>query len=238
MDTFAVILTHNRPDLLRQTVAAIGPQVDMVIVVDNASDPPVPLVQLDQEDDDHLGLGEAGRGRIAVVQVPDQPPNLSKLWDHGLSLAEFVRSGYLGVKPLRVAFLCDDAPPPVGWFAAVTAAMAETGAAIGCSHPDAGRGAHRVKTAPDRDLGGRMPGWAFVLDPASGVRPDSRFQWWWGDTDLDWQARAAGGMVMVYGWPVPNALPNDFTASKPELAARCGLDRLEFEAKWGQAAPW
>ena len=75
MNRFAVVMTHNRPELLRQTWEAIGPQVEMVIILDNASDPPV----------DHRFLHAAG-WRTAVVKVPDQPPNLSNLWRLGITL--------------------------------------------------------------------------------------------------------------------------------------------------------
>ncbi len=40
--TAAVILTHNRPELLAACVGAIRGQVDTVLVVDNASAPPAP----------------------------------------------------------------------------------------------------------------------------------------------------------------------------------------------------
>ena len=80
MDTFAVVLTHNRPALLRQTVDAIGPQVDLVIVIDNASEPPV----------DHHDLDGEGR-RVCVLNVHDQPPNLAELWQLGIDVAEKYR---------------------------------------------------------------------------------------------------------------------------------------------------
>jgi glycosyltransferase involved in cell wall biosynthesis len=234
----AVILTHNRPELLRDTVTAVGPQVDMVIVIDNASDPPVPYVQLDHDDDDHLGLGEAGRGRIAVTRVPDQPPNLFRMWNRGIALAEHICPEESRAS-LRIAILCDDAPPPEGWFAAVAAAMAETGAVIGCSAPPGfgWAGPPRVKTQHDGDIVGRMPGWAFILDPNRGIRADEQFEWWWGDTDLDLRARVAGGMVMIGTHPVHNVHPNEFSA-RPAQAAQIGTDSQRFSDKYNGWRPW
>lgn len=225
MNRFAVVITHNRPELLRQTWEAIGPQVEMVVILDNASDPPV----------DHRFLHAQG-WRTAVVKVPDQPPNLSKLWRLGITLVTGLLIGQDNSYDAHIAMLCDDAPPPPGWFGAVCDAMRETGAPVGCSSPWGWGSGLRVKTAPDNDLAGRMPGWAWIIDPVSPVRPDERFEWWWGDTDIDWQARSAGGMVMIGSHPVPNVRPNDFTA-RSDLYAQSGVDRGRFAEKYG-SCPW
>jgi hypothetical protein len=244
MYRFAVILTHNRPDLLRQTWAAIGSQVDVVIIMDNASDPPV-----DAETFDSAAVG--GTWLTAVCAVPDQPPNLSQLWNYGLGWAKTLWGRYVafgesdgGTERPYVAVLCDDAPPPPGWFDAVTAAMDAQHAAgvdvvIGCSAPEpfGWIGEPRVKTARDSDLTGRMPGWAWIIDPSYPVRPDLRFEWWWGDTDLDIQAREAGGMVMIGSHPVPNLRPNDFSA-RPEQAAQVAADSQRFVDKYNGWRPW
>ena len=214
----AVIITHNRPALLRQCVAAIQPQVDTVIVIDNASEPPAaPLAQYG----------------VILIREMRQPPNIAAMWNRGIDAVNAVCGCSF------VAFLCDDAIVPPGWFDAVTDAMVETRTVAGCSSPfpDAHHGPV-VKTKPDDDLYGRMCGWAFVLDVSTGIRADESMQWWWCDTDVDWQARAKGGMVMVNGrYAVPNHLPNDFTLSRPELSERTGADAAAFVAKWG-SKPW
>lgn len=211
--TAAVILTHNRPQLLADCITAIRGQVDVVLVVDNASDPPV------------------ATGRYSLLQIPDQPPNLSRLWNLALDrLAEIA-------DPRYVAFLCDDTTTPDGWFTAVTQAMTATGAAAGCSNPWGHNHPPRVKTEPDSDIMGRMPGWAFVLDTSHQLRADESMQWWWCDTDLDWQARHAGGLVMVGGYPVPNHRPGEYTNTIPGLGEQAGRDGETFAAKWGQR-PW
>lgn len=235
MNHFAVIASHNRHDLLRACVAAIGPQVDMVIVVDNASDPPVQcrdLVELDV--DRHWA--------VTTIQVDEQPPNLARNWNVGLDAA---RALYEAADPQvrgrpYVAVLNDDAAPPAGWFATVTQAMQKTGAVVGCSNPWGTLHPPRVKTVPDRNLSERMPGWAWVLDLLSPVRPDESLRWWWNDTDVDWQGRLAGGMVMVGGYAVPNAHPNGWTIARPELAAQARQDGPTFAAKWSAygGCPW
>jgi hypothetical protein len=229
MHRYAVILTHNRPELLRETWAAIGPQVDMVLIMDNASEPPVNFEQF--HGDPWLTM---------VLTVPDQPPNLSALWNKGIEI--MMRQHVLQVDeaapPARVAVLCDDAPPPPGWFDAVGAAMASTGAALGCSaaEPFGWRGEPVLKVERDSDLAKRLTGWAWVIDPVSPVRADERFEWWWGDTDLDWQARAAGGMVIIGDHEVPNRRPNEFSG-RPGQAAQIAADSQRFVDKYGWR-PW
>jgi glycosyltransferase involved in cell wall biosynthesis len=225
MNRFAVVLTHNRPELLAECVAAIGPQVDVLIVVDNASDPPMDLEDL--------------TWHAVLVQVPDQPPNLAKLWNVGINLAGQMHGNDLAdpAAPWHIAFLCDDAIAPPGWFDAVTAAMTATGAAAGCSNPWGNPHPPQLKTAPDSDLMGRMVGWAFIVNAAQGLRADESMHWWWCDTDMDWQARAAGGMVMVGGYPVPNQRPGEYTNTIPGLGAQAGRDAETFAAKHG-SRPW
>lgn len=228
MNRFAVILTHNRPELLRETWCAIGPQVDMVTIIDNASEPPVRFQDF-----------HAPEWATAVVRVPDQPPNLSRMWNLGIRMALSLWESNASRLQPYVAVLCDDAPPPPGWFAAVTAAMTETGSVVGASAPamfSFGAGPPRVKRTPDSSLAERMPGWAWIVDPISPVRADEQLEWWWGDTDLDWQARAAGGMVLIGTHPVPNERPNEFSG-RPEQAMQIAGDSQRFVDKHGYR-PW
>ncbi len=210
----AVVLTHNRPELLRECVAAITSQVDVVIVIDNASDPPARV------------------DGVTLIAVPDQPPNLSRLWNLGIdtALKDDVR---------YVAFLCDDALVPRGWFGAVISAMRRTGAVVGCSNPRPTQHPPRLKTEHDSDLDGRMPGWAFVLDLTSSIRADERLHWWWCDTAIDWMARHRGGMVMISGYLVPNRRPDEFLSTVPGLHDRAGRDGLLFAELYnGGKCPW
>jgi hypothetical protein len=169
------------------------------------------------------------------LYIPDQPPNIALMWNAGLDECEHLRRQQC--ESWRVAFLCDDAPPPEGWFDAVTAAMEQTGAAVGCSSPWPFGGPPLLKTSPDQDIMGRMPGWAWVLDPDSGVRADESMSWWWCDTDLDFTARGKGGMVRIGTHQVLNIHPNEFTVTKDWAWDVIGRDRQAFAAKWGYI-PW
>ena len=252
MNRFAVIITHNRPELLHLCVAAISPQVDAVIVLDNASEPPVThgqvasSVRTGRTEADLAGLrGQANGCRVVLVNEPTQPPDLPLLWRMGLGMA---RSLYMGDHDLRhnlptlqdyhVAMLCDDAIVPTGWFSTVRAEMVRTGATAGASDPFNRPGYSVVKAAPDNDIMGRMPGHAYMLN-ATPPDPDSSMRWWWCDTDMDFQARKMGGMVMVGSerLGVQNERPNEYTNAKPELAEQAGRDAAAFVAKWG-FRPW
>lgn len=212
----ALVLAHNRQELLDQALAAIQPQVDSVMVVDNASDPRMVVPE---------GVG--------TMYVPDQPPNLSRFWNMGL---DFFVAWFSG-RPHDVAVLCDDAVAPPGWFTAVTQAMRDTGAVVGCSNPWGTLHEPRVKTAPDRDVVGRMPGWAWIKDGGSPIRADERLMYWYGDTSIDFNARRSGGMVMIGGYAVANLRPDHFLAIKPELAVQAAKDAATYASIEG-SVPW
>jgi hypothetical protein len=225
----AIVLTHNRHDMLTDAVASIAPQADLTFVIDNASSPPVDLAA--------LAPVATVEHPVGLVYAPEQPPNLPRLWALGLAMAKATQRGEDGA--YYVAFVQDDCLVPASWFSAVVAAMKQTGAAAGCSNPFGTQHDPILKTAHDGDLMGRMVGWAFVLDGTRGLTPDQSMPWWWSDTDLDWQARLMGGMVMVGspGLLVTNRLPNDHTQHVPGLAEQAGKDRATFAAKWG-GNPW
>lgn len=212
----ALILAHNRQGLLDQTIAAAQPQVDTVMVVDNASDPKLTVPE---------GVG--------LMFIPDQPPNLAKFWNAGLDFFAY----WFKDRPYDVAILCDDAVIPPGWFAAVTTAMRETGASAGSSNPWGRPHFPMVKRDMDSDISNRMCSWAFIVDGASRVRADESMHWWWFDSSFDIELRRENGTVLIGTHPVPNIEPNRWTNEKPELAEQAGRDQQAFVARYG-SAPW
>lgn len=218
--SFAIILTHNRPELLAECVAAIAPQVGLVLVIDNASDPPAEMAPWDHH--------------TRIVYDDEQPPNLGRLWNVGF---DYIESACVDADEWDVAVLCDDADVPPDWFRTVADGMREHGAAIGCTHQINPTSAPILKTEPDSDIINRMPGWAWVCAGEKQLRAHEGLKWWWVDTDMDWRARAAGGMVVLPGPVVVNKKPNDFTGSVPGLGEQAGRDGELFAEIHGWR-PW
>lgn len=213
---FAVIPTHNRPEQLWACVNLVAPQVDEIIVIDNASAPPM----------------TSGDDRVNLFYDPEQPPNLSRLWNLGLGMAAtFAKDD--GLDEWYVAILNDDALPPSGWMNNVVQAMQRTGAVAGCSHPFGGQ-EQLLGAGVGPSVGTRLTGWAFVLRQP-GLALDEQFGWWAGDDDLSMRARQGGGLVYAAGFPVPNTLANSSTNGV--LAEQAARDMQAFVDKWGQR-PW
>lgn len=225
----AIILTHNRPDDLVRVAHAVGPQVDWLTIVANAApEGAIPTI---------TGLSIP----YSVIKVDDQPPNLALNMNRGLTSASVMRPWNTVLWDMAV--LCDDAPPPPGWFDAVAAGLDQTNARVGCTHhrhPDIPM---RFMDRPDKDIWMRLTGWAFVVREdvrEAPLRLDEELHWWWQDTDLDWTARLNGGVVIAPGPVVPNLHPNDYTGSRPDCADRIHFDGLHFDQKWAEygGRPW
>lgn len=214
---YAVILTHNRPEMLADTVRDIAPQCDHVLVVDNASDPPVQR-------------GDLAPGNVEVMTVPDQPPNLARLWNTALDV---IAARLDGVR-YDVALLCDDLDIPDDWYDRVSRTLRENNASAASGHKHWTPGQFIIKTRLDQDIMNRMAGEAFILPGEKGLRADESMHWWYLDDDVDWQARVADGMVIAPGPGVQNRLPNHWTVTKPELGEQAGRDAAAFAAKWGR----
>lgn len=215
-DRGAFILAHGRQELLDQTIAAIAPQVDTVMVLDNASDPQLAIPE---------GVGS--------MYVPDQPPNLARFWNIGLDFFAF----WFKDQPYDLAILCDDAIVPPGWFLAVTDAMRETRTSAGSSNPWGRPHFPLVKQDMDSDISNRMCSWAFIVDGDSKVRADESMLWWWFDSDFDISMRRNGGTVLIGTHPVPNVQANYYTNLKPGLYEQACRDGETFAAKHGRR-PW
>jgi hypothetical protein len=103
--------TKNRPDLFAQAVAAIRPQVDVVVTVCD---------------------GEAAREYaeplVDLLEVWTGEWNISRLWNLGLDLIETHAAG----RPYDVAVLNDDAIAEPAWFETIAATM-HTAKAAGAS---------------------------------------------------------------------------------------------------------
>ena len=212
---YAVITTYERPNMALKCIESCE-DADVVLVIDNGSNQVMP---------------EPGStntwSQFYLLRDSRQPVNLSNLWNQGLDWCEEDAQA-AGYDQWDVAILNDDTVPPPGWFTQVQDGLRSSGAMAACSGPSA----HWWDKAGPVPLEWRMTGWAFVLRGESGIRADERFEWWFGDSDIDYQARELGGMLMVPIGYVPNLLPNGYTTGYRQ--ARTQLDAQWFVEKWGR----
>lgn len=222
----AVIATHDRPDDLRDCIAAVAPQVHWVYVIDNASDPPIDT--LTQSDIDCLAYDR------------EQPPNLSRLWNRGLDRSQFTAVARRTTR-WDTLVLNDDFIAGPGFVDRLQNALRADHAVIASPYAFALGGPERVDVYEAqgtlRDLSTRMAGFAFMIRGESGLRLDERFRWWYGDDDLAQQACAVGGRVVVHGTTWEHRHPDRQSYERPELMEQAGRDRHAFVDKWG-FQPW
>lgn len=213
-ETWAVIPTRDRENLLYRCLDAVGPQVDGVVVINNADEP--------------LDLG----GNVDVINRPEWPPNLSAMWNRGLDhVADHVVS-----PEWNVAVVNDDCEVPADWAESLATALVETGAAL--AYTDRlGRPERVLYTSPLTTPHESMTGWAFMLRGGLGYRFDETLRWWWGDSAADAWARRHGGTVAAPGQHPVHHCPNGHTVAHPELTEQASRDRLRFAEVWG-SAPW
>lgn len=218
----AVIPTRNRHDLLADCINSVVDQVDRVIVIDNLSDPPIDP--------------EPWHGKVGVVAIPIDPPNISTLWNVGLALADAAAHAEQADR-WDIAVLNSDVTVPPGWIDGLSTAM-RSGPAV-LAYPDQHGGRRQIlhTKAEPVDLRTRITGYAFMLRGEIGQRFDEDLAWWFGDDSADWWARENGGALLVPGIPVQHRDPNGAMRDRPELRTQAARDRQTFLAKWGRT-PW
>lgn len=218
----AVVPTRDRHDLLADCINSVVDQVDRVIVIDNLSDPPI--------------CPEPWHGKVGVVSLPIDPPNISTLWNVGLALADAQAHQY-GAEAWDIAVLNSDVVLPSGWVEQLSAAMRSTSAVLG--YPDQHGGTRQIlhTKAEPIDLRQRITGYAYMLRGETGLRLDESMAWWYSDDSLDWEAREKGGALLVPGIPVEHRCPNGSMYERPELQEQAGRDRETFARRWGRT-PW
>lgn len=212
---YGIIPTHNRPGKLRALVTSLAEQADTIVIVDNASDPPL-----------DIALFTVGGDRVEIIRDEEQPPNLARFWNLMFDrCAELAKDR--GHDVYDVAVLNDDSIVPAGWYDACAAGLRGHETAV-IAHTT--RTTPRFRTDLDSVPGNRMTPHAFVVRGEAGLRADERMRWWYQDSDLELQARLAGGVLSVDGPQVINSLANTTTVGP--LAEQAGRDRQVFEQKW------
>lgn len=219
---YAVIPTRNRHEHLLSLLRSLKGQVDIVYVIDNASDEPLSSLWLRTKVD----------VRTIVKRDDTQPPHLYKMWNDALKVI-YMSAKIMHEKEFDVAIFNDDTELPVGWYDYVSQGLRQTSATIACS--TGYDGVPFLKTQRDGNIHTRMTPHAFVLRGEQHLLADETMHWWWGDTDLDWQACERGGVLHLPGYPTRNVLANSTTHGA--LAEQAGRDGETFALKWG-GRPW
>lgn len=229
---YAVVPTRDRPEDYADCLAAIAPQVDAVIPVFHVTEETGEYITkilrsytikegaeelyyggfMRVQDSDRAVFPEPYKAGVGVYCI--DPPNISQMWNLGLGMAHEHAAG----EPYDVAVLNDDVIVPPDWFERVSTEMQLTPnlrASAGCVH---------------RPADHRMTGYAFILNGDDGLRADEQFQWWWGDSDLEMQARRLRGVVFAGGEDVEHRRPNSTTVGR--LAEIAAEDGLRYREKW------
>jgi hypothetical protein len=218
---FAVVPTHNRPDRLLSLVTSLNTQADTIIVLDNASDPPV----------DHAALqAAADKTSVSVLSDPEQPPNLSRFWN---VLFDWCAEASTDLERWDVAVFNDDAQVPAGWYDTVSTALRGHETAVVAHTGTVALHREDVVTTVDYERHRRMCPWAFVVKGEAGLRSDESMRWWYFDDDFNRRAALAGGVLAVPGPLVVNSLAVQSTTGV--LAEQAERDRVTFEKKWAES---
>ena len=221
--TFAVIPTKNRPELLADCVESLDGQVHTVIVVDNGSTPPVPLIP---------GLVSD----LWIIRHDEYPPNISRLWNLGIDQAAKV-AAIKGWPKWNVLVVNDDIVAPPMLVESLSAAMRAEQAA--CAYPDQHDVGRRILNSRAEPVltAERICGYTFMLRGEADIRADEDFVWWFGDDTIDWECRLAGGSLLVPGVKVEHRAPDVQTRADPVLAEQTNRDHKTWIAKWGYERP-
>jgi glycosyltransferase involved in cell wall biosynthesis len=216
-DTWAVIPTKGRPELIRSAIESLAGQVTGVFVVDNNDEP------------DHE-LRKMLDRRVYTLHHPGYPPNLSQLLNFGIDEVSATAFAHWE-RVWNVVLMNDDVTVPPGWVESLIEPMRKTGAAL--AYTDRmGRNYPVMMTAPPAGQHEQSTCWACVVRGELGIMWDEELKWWYGDNMFDLECRRKGGVLAVPGVIPIHSHPSAQTFASAELSAQTHLDRETFERKF------
>jgi len=216
VNLYAVIPSISRRESLTALVNVLANDGVHVIVVDTGYAEP-------------LNFGGAWQSRITILEDKDEPKNISRWWNRGLTYADMTQwdSDECG-KEYVVAVLNDDVVAPSGLVKGLADAIIRHD--VVAAFPDVwGLGYDAVLHQPGPL---RMSGYAFALRGSRNLRADESLLWWYGDNDIEWQALQSGGVALAGGLTIQHLYPSSTTVG--ELAEQAGRDGETFVKKWGR----
>lgn len=193
----------NRPELLSALIRDCGLSPERIIVI--ATRPGVVVPE-------------------NVVIVEDlASPNIQRWWNLGIEEAERRGAEF-------VAVINDDVCLERETLPQLARALSETTAAVASPRREPYRdGLH---TGPLVPYSPRLWGSLWMLKLSSGLRPDTRYVWWYGDNDLDIRARRRHGGVVLVPVAYDHVHPGEGTSKSPELQAQTQRDAETFERQY------
>lgn len=187
--------------------------------------PPERTVVVTSEHHDRLpGVEGVRAAPLVVARATDF--SLPRLWNLGLEYA-------YASDATHVAVFASDVIGHPGSIPTLAAAMATQGWAM--AGPDLSGGPTRT-LPPERTHHDRVPGGCFMLDARHRLLCDDAYRWWFGDDDLELQARAVGPVGLVAGTGLELSAP-DSGLDTPEKQVWADEDLAYFVEKNG-CEPW
>lgn len=164
--------------------------------------------------------------------------NIAKWWTVGLNhIAALAHHEYLDpTQPYDVFITESDTRITPEDLDLVRAEMRRAGCVMGGAdwkHLLPGLGVNLVRRSNQAvfPAATRLPGIGLVVAGEVGLRHDPQFRWWLVDDDLEWQAREAGGTVLVGGTSLTHT---GFQGElRGERLTAWHEDQPKFMAKWG-----
>ena len=215
---FVIIPTNGR-ECLDRCLAAIRPQVDMVVLIKTK---------------EFVRHGHHPDPGLVSFQDYDGV-NISRWWNDGLfAAAEAVVKQDPGPTKWDVAIINDDVIVPEGWFDAISGSMRQLRAAAGCSGGTGRMPVLHTQPGPV-PLDTRLQGFAFIVAGEFGLRANEELRWYWSDDYMDWESRKLGGMVMIPDFHVEHLYPNQQVTA--EMQVMIAEDGQKFVDLYGMR-PW
>ena len=152
-------------------------------------------------------------------------PNIQRWWNRGIDEAQ--NGG-----ATAVAVVNDDITLSPQTLPSLHHELIRTRAAIASPmRQEFGVGLHKRPLIPYEP---RLWGSLWMLRLESGLRPDEKYVWWYGDNDLDIRARKSFGGVVSVDVEYSHHHPGEGTAANPELQAQSDRDGQHFESQYAR----
>ena len=195
---------HSHPELLAGIIRDCSLPPEQIILIATKADLSLPTGCVVIED---LGL-----------------PNIQRWWNAGID--EAIRRG-----ATAVAVLNDDLKINSETLPKLHRELRRTGAALASpTRPDWGAGLYK-----NRNIFPYTPviwGCLWMLNADSNLRPDPKYVWWYGDSDLDIRARRDYSGIVTADVFYEHYFPGEGTSSASSLSEQTKLDAEMFESNY------